>query len=113
MDKYSVSVNRRVLVRDEEGIFGKRDALVNEHRLVMAQHLGRPLRSDEFVRHVNHDTMDNRIENLEIVSPSDHAKIIRELHGSKKEDLSYVETIILRKRVEKLRAKGYFGSPIK
>jgi len=48
-----------------------------EHRLVMEKHLGRKLEIKEYIHHINGDKTDNRIDNLVIMTASEHTSLHR------------------------------------
>lgn len=45
---------------------------IKEHRLVMENKIGRYLRPDEDVHHINGNRQDNRIDNLQLLSHGEH-----------------------------------------
>ena len=49
--------------------------VILEHRYIMSLYLGRPLTRDEDVHHKNKNGLDNRIENLELITHSKHQTI--------------------------------------
>lgn len=56
-------------------------------RVVKENEIGRPLRSDEHVHHINRDWTDDRPDNLELLNPSDHAK--RHGRDEEREDIAF------------------------
>lgn len=46
-----------------------------QHTVIMEEHIGRRIVSGECVHHINHKRDDNRIENLKLMTISDHARL--------------------------------------
>lgn len=74
---YGQEVRRRDRVADEQFKPRYRSIKVDgrgclEHRWVMQQIIGRPLRADEQVHHRDHNRLNNAPENLELVTSAEH-----------------------------------------
>lgn len=56
-------------------ILGMNGKEIREHRMIMENHLGRKLNPKEHIHHINHNKLDNRIENLQLMSIQEHGSL--------------------------------------
>jgi endogenous inhibitor of DNA gyrase (YacG/DUF329 family) len=94
-----VLLNPQGYVKIWEPTLEPRRRWVLEHRYVVEQAIGRKLRADEHVHHVNGDKADNRLENLEAIDPTSHQNIT----------MAATQERIARERAELERYRALFG----
>lgn len=55
--------------------YSTKSGYVLEHRLIMEKELNRYLKPGEVVHHINEDRLDNRIENLKLMTHGEHSSL--------------------------------------
>lgn len=76
----------------------------DEHRMIIENYLGRKLNRNEVVHHINGDKSDNRIENLKVMSLSEHTK----LHMKNRKISLEVRNKISKSSIGKINSKRTF-----
>lgn len=62
-----------------------KDGYIMEHDLIMECFIGRHLKKDEIVHHINHKRNDNRIENLKLMTKREHISMhVKERHEQRR-----------------------------
>ena len=80
-EKFNLNVNPKYKSITSQGYIElktKKYGRILEHRYIMSEYLGRELKSDEIVHHINGDKQDNKLENLKLMSREEHVSLHRD-----------------------------------
>ena len=69
------------LIKFQNGYNKKGNAKL--HRLIMEDHLGRKLTSDEIVHHIDGNKLNNNINNLKVMTRGEHSRLHRKMELEK------------------------------
>ena len=85
-----------------------KNGYVLEHRIIMENHLGRLLKSDEVVHHINNNSKDNNLSNLQLMTSKEHTGLHSSLRGAAWVDLKciYCGEVFSRRRGQTHLIKG-------
>lgn len=72
---YQYTEKGYIIVHKPDWLTSNKRGYIREHRYVMEQYLGRSLEKHEDVHHLNHIRTDNRLENLVVLSHSEHSRL--------------------------------------
>lgn len=73
--KEKVNISGYLYVQNPQHPKSSKKGYVAEHRLVAEKMIGRFLKDDEVVHHINRIKTDNREENLQVMTKSEHIKL--------------------------------------
>ena len=82
---------------------------LKEHRALMEALLGRKLKRNEVVHHINGNKIDNRLENLQLMSAEEHIKLHNMMRSEEIRKLRE-ENHALREEIKKLQARISAGA---
>jgi len=85
MRKKFIKTNNRNLIYNPEHSKANRDGYIYFSRYLMENKIGRCLEEGEVVHHINNNPLDDKIENLKIMSLGEHTV----LHNSSRRKLDY------------------------
>lgn len=85
-----------IAIKDHSHPNSAKDGYILEHRLVMSNHLKRPLETWEVVHHVDGDKANNKLDNLELLPKQSEHVVLQKMQ---------VEIDGLRKEIKRLKKK--------